>query len=76
MILLPIGRELTMNASEAAFALKHYFPTPKIVIPMDLTGETDTPFDYDGFVRTCNQLEIDKKFIHPKQFFGGKALLE
>lgn len=69
-----------MNAREAAYSLKHYLPTPKIVIPMHMqitqTSEIDS-FDFDGFVKLCEDFGVEgKTYIHPRDFFGGKAVLE
>lgn len=80
VILLPVGQEFTMNAREAAYALKNFFPTPKIVVPMYLNSNVDltiADFDFDGFVALCNELGVEgKQIIHPRDFFGGKAVLE
>lgn len=69
-----------MNAREGAYALKHFLPTPKIVVPMYLNADdkkTIADFDFDGFVKLCEEQGVEgKTYIHPRDFFGGKAILE
>jgi L-ascorbate metabolism protein UlaG (beta-lactamase superfamily) len=48
--MLPIGDCLGMGPREAAYALKHFFPTPKTVIPMHFSSFpvlTGTPEDFE-----------------------------
>lgn len=73
---LPIGDCLGMGPREAAYALKHFLPTPKTVVPMHFGSFpvlTGTPDDFEKEME--KQGVTDKKMIHPKEFFGAKALV-
>ena len=73
---LPIGDCLGMGPREAAYAAKHFLPTPTKIIPMHfgtfpvLTG---TPEDFEA---QCKEMGVDKEIIHPKTMLGGAAVVE
>ena len=74
--LLPIGDCLGMGPREAAYCVKNFLPTPHTIIPMHFNSFpvlTGTPEDFES---QCNEQGVEgKKIIHPKNFFGGAALL-
>lgn len=79
VVLIPISRG--MSPFHAAFAVKNYFPSCKIVVPMHLGNNAeetiDKTFEFDSFAKQCEELGVTgKQIIHPKEFFGGKALFE
>ncbi len=66
-----------MNAREGAYAVKHFFTNAKVVIPIHIGFGKVEDFDFDGFKKQCEDLGVEGiQFIHPKEFFGGKAILE
>ena len=75
--ILPIGDLMGMGPREAAYAVKHFLPTPKKVIPMMFgTFEvlTGTP---EAFEKYCEEMGVQgKQIIHPKNYFGSGAILE
>ena len=77
--LVPVGEQFTMNLREAAYAVSKLMPGVKTVIPMHLSskGTSMDSMDYDEFVKQCTEQGAgNKTFLHPKDFFGGKALVE
>ena len=66
-----------MGPREAAYATKHFLTTPHTFIPMHFNSFpvlTGTPEEYE---EQCNEMGVeDKKIIHPKEFYGGKAFIE
>jgi L-ascorbate metabolism protein UlaG (beta-lactamase superfamily) len=77
--LVPIGEQFTMNVREAAYAVANFMPGVKTIIPMHLcaVGTSMDNMKYDEFIKLCTEMGAgDKTYIHPKDFFGGKALLE
>lgn len=77
--LVPIGEQYTMNLREAAYAVANFMTNVNIVIPMYLSSKEESmdAFDYDGFVKSCEEQGAKgKKYIHPKDFFGGAPLIE
>ena len=73
---LPIGDLITMGPREAAFAAKELLTNCNTFIPMHfgsaLEGLTGT---FEEFQNQCNELELNKTLIDPKEFFGGKAII-
>jgi hypothetical protein len=67
-----------MNPKEAAYAVANYMKGVKTIIPMNLSSKDNSmeSLDFDGFVKLCTDMgAVDKKYIHPKDFFGGAALI-
>ena len=66
-----------MNAREAAYAVKHFFSHAKVIVPLHMGKGSTDDFDFDGFKKMCEDLDVEGvTFIHPKEFYGGKAILE
>jgi len=77
--LVPIGEQFTMNYKDAAYAVANYMPNVTTVIPMHLCakGRSMDLMDFEPFVKHATDLGAGaKKYIHPKDFFGGAALVE
>lgn len=75
--LLPIGDCLGMGPREAAYAVKHFLPTPHTIIPMHFNSFpvlTGTPED---FKKQCDEMGVTgKTIIHPKEFYGGQPIVK
>lgn len=77
VVLIPVGDCLGMGPREAAYATKNFLPTAHTFVPMHFNSFpvlTGTPEAYE---EECKKLELDesKKIIHPKNFYGGAALI-
>ena len=74
--LLPIGDCLGMGPREAAYCVKNFLPTPKQIVSMHFNSFqvlTGTPEDFE---KECQKLDVKgKSILHPKEFYGGAALL-
>lgn len=74
--LLPIGDLLGMGPREAAYAVKHFLPTPTTIIPMHFNTFpvlTGTP---DEFEKQCKEMGVTgKAIVNPKEYYGGKAIV-
>mmetsp|Transcript_24002 Transcript_24002/g.36877 ORF Transcript_24002/g.36877 Transcript_24002/m.36877 type:complete len:196 (+) Transcript_24002:456-1043(+) len=74
--MLPIGDCLGMGPYEASYAVKEFLPTPTKIIPMHFSSFpvlTGTP---EEFEKQCKERGVEgKEIIHPKNFFGGHALV-
>ena len=74
--MLPIGDCIGMGPREAAYCAKHFLPNTHTFIPMHFNSFpvlTGTP---EKFEEECAKLELNKKIIHPKNFYGGAPLVE
>ena len=78
MALLPIGDCLGMGPREAAYAAKHFLPTPHTFIPMHFNSFPVLTGSPENFEDECREIQLpeSKRIIHPKNFLGGAALLE
>ena len=73
---LPIGDCLGMGPREAAYAAKHFLSNCHTFIPMHFNTFpvlTGTP---DEFKKEFAELGLEKKIIEPKEFIGGKSIVE
>lgn len=75
--LLPIGDCLGMGPREAAYCVKNFLPTPNLIVPMHFASFpvlTGTP---EEFEKQCKEMGVEgKTIVHPKEYFGGKPLVE
>ena len=74
--LLPIGDCLGMGPREAAYACAKFLPNPHTVIPMHFASFpvlTGTP---EEFQKQMTEFGVEKTIIHPKEFYGGQALVK
>ena len=75
--LLPIGDYLGMGPKEAAYAVKNYLPTPKTIVPMHFESFPVLTGTVEEFEKQCSEMGVEgKTIVHPKNFFGGKAIVE
>ena len=74
--LLPIGDCLGMGPREAAYCVKNFLPTPKIIVPMHFNSFpvlTGTP---EMFYKECEEMGVTgKEMRHPEKFGGGQPLV-
>eukprot|EP00356_Strombidium_inclinatum_P005919 CAMPEP_0170501108 /NCGR_PEP_ID=MMETSP0208-20121228/37232_1 /TAXON_ID=197538 /ORGANISM="Strombidium inclinatum, Strain S3" /LENGTH=171 /DNA_ID=CAMNT_0010779479 /DNA_START=500 /DNA_END=1012 /DNA_ORIENTATION=+ len=73
--LIPIGDCLGMGPREAAYAVKHFLPTTRIVIPMHFNGAACLTGKPEDFTRLCEEMEANKVIVHPSFFYGGGSLV-
>lgn len=74
--MLPVGDCLGMGPREAAYACKHFLPTPHTFIPMHFNSFpvlTGTPEDFE---KELKEMGVEKTMVHPKAYFGAKAIIE
>lgn len=75
--LLPIGDMMGMGPREAAYCVKNFLPTPKLIIPMHFGTFpyfTGTP---EEFQRQCSSMGVEgKNIVDPREFLGGKPIVE
>lgn len=75
--IIPIGGLHTMGPREAAYSVKHFLPTPKIIIPMMFDTFDNQPGTLEEFEKQWRQFDIkDKTLVSPIEFKGGKSVLE
>ena len=75
--MLPIGDCLTMGPREAAYAVKNFLQTPHTFIGMHFDSFPMQTGTQEAFEEECGKAGITgKKFIHPRIFKGGHAILE
>jgi len=75
--MLPIGDCLGMGPREAAYCVKNFLPTPKLIIPMHFNSFpvlTGTP---DEFEKQCANMGVEgKRIVHPSTYHGGAPIVE
>jgi len=77
MVILPIGNMLAMGPREAAYSVKNFLPTPKRVVPMMFGTFDELTGTVEDFEKECKDMGVeDREIIHPKEFFGAKAIVE
>ena len=62
-----------MGPREAAFCVKKFLPTPKMIIPMQFNMPPVLTGTFEEFEKYCNKMKVDpdKHIVHPKVFLGG-----
>ena len=74
--MLPIGDCLGMGPREAAYAVKNFLPSVHTLIGMHFDSFPMLTGTQEDFEEECNKIGVTgKKFIHPKIFKGGHAIL-
>lgn len=77
VVFIPIGDCLGMGPREAAYACKHFLPTPKKVIPMHFETFPVLTGTVEAFKEEMHKLDVkNKEIIDPKTFFGGQEFLK
>jgi len=74
VVILPIGDVMTMGPRQAAYALKHFLPTPTTVIPMCYGTFDEQTGTFEEFTKQCGEMGVNKTIINPEDFFGGNKL--
>lgn len=73
---LPVGDCLGMGPREAAYAAANFLPNVHTFIPMSFNTFpvlTGTP---EEFEKQAKEMGCTKSFVHPKEFIGGKPIVE
>ena len=75
--MLPIGDCLGMGPREAAYAVKNFLPTPKTIVPMHFESFPVLTGTVEEFEKQCKDMGVEgKTIVHPKEYYGGKAVIE
>ena len=76
LVIMPVGDTQSLNARESAYAVSKFLPTPKTVVPMFLgVGKVGDAFDFAGYKKTCEEMDVKADIINCSDFYGGAAVV-
>ena len=77
LVIMPVGDTQSLNARESAYAVSKFLPTPKTVVPMFLgVGKVGDAFDFAGYKKTCEEMDVKADIINCSDFYGGAAVVK